>query len=184
MGDALPPVLVVGCGSDLRRDDAAGRRVAERIAERLAVRADAEVEVRSVTQLVPELAAEMAGRELVVFVDAQPDASEVTVRRVSTAAAAGPTTHHMTPEGLLALAGVLEVEVGEVVVVGLPVADLGLGVGLSAVAEASVAEGESLVRRLCDARGLQNRDGGSGGGMAGRLVRFDAAAHTPHLEER
>ena len=46
------PVLVIGVGSELRRDDAVGRRVVER----LETDGLGAVEVRSLHQLTPELA--------------------------------------------------------------------------------------------------------------------------------
>jgi hydrogenase maturation protease len=124
-------VLVVGVGSELRRDDGAGRHVAETIARV----APAGVESRSVHQLAPELAVELVGRRLVLIVDAAVDVTEVTVRSVELVAAeaggTGVMTHHLDPAALVGLAALFGPPPDEVVVVSLPVRDLGIGTGLS-----------------------------------------------------
>ena len=119
-------VLVVGVGSDLRRDDGVGRVVAEDIEERMLPG----VVVRSVTQLVPELAEAMVAVDRVIFVDAALDIAEVTVMRPEPGRSdAG--SHHGDAGSLLALAGLIGGPVPEAYVVSVPVADLGLGTGLT-----------------------------------------------------
>jgi hydrogenase maturation protease len=129
-------VLVIGVGSELRGDDAAGRYVADEV-ERIAPPG---VEVRSVHQLTPELAIEVADRELVIVVDADVDVEAVTWR---TAAASGgrpgAMTHHLDPGALLGLASLFGAPPAQVVLVSIPVHDLGLGTELSA-ATAAAAE--------------------------------------------
>jgi hydrogenase maturation protease len=139
------PVLVVGVGSELRRDDAAGRRVAERIAEA----GPAGVETRSLHQLTPELATALAGRRLVVLVDANVEATAVTVRSVDPAdAAAGVMTHHLDPTALIGLAELFGPKPDAVVIVGVPVHDLGLGTELSDATAAAVDEAVTTVLSL------------------------------------
>jgi hydrogenase maturation protease len=121
-----PPVLVVGVGSELRSDDAAGRRVAEAV-DGLGFDG---VETRSVHQLTPELASELEGRRLVVLVDAAVDVEEVTVRSPS-ASEAGAASHHLDPGALLALAAWLGWAPDAALVVHVPVVDLGLGTALA-----------------------------------------------------
>jgi hydrogenase maturation protease len=129
-------VLVIGVGSELRTDDAAGRRVADAV-ERLA---PAGVEVRSVHQLTPELAVELAGRELVVVVDADVDVEAVSCRTVTgSGEQTGAMTHHLDPGALLGLASLFGPPPGQVTLVSVPVHDLGLGTELSA-ATAAAAE--------------------------------------------
>jgi len=121
------PVLVIGVGSQLRRDDAAGRRVAEQVAM-------AElpgVEVRSLQQLTPELAVDLAGRALAIFVDASVEVTELTVAELDGPAGSGSMSHHLDPPTLLALAERLEAGPDRAVVVHVPVQDLGLGTRLS-----------------------------------------------------
>jgi hydrogenase maturation protease len=124
-------VLVIGIGSELRRDDGAGRHVADTIARV----APPGVETRSVHQLTPELAVELVGRRLVLIVDAAVDVADVTVRPVVRAGDAdggtGAMSHHLDPVALIGLAALFGPRPEEVVVVSVPVRDLGLGTGLS-----------------------------------------------------
>ncbi len=62
----MPWSLVIGVGSDLRRDDAVGRHVAE-VIEAMALD---HVSVLVTTQLVPELVEPISAADRVVFVDA------------------------------------------------------------------------------------------------------------------
>ena len=121
------PLLVVGIGSELRRDDAAGRRVAEAIA----AQGFDDVEVRSVHQLTPELALDLDARELVVFVDAAVDVAELVVRGLPSGAAGTSGSHHVDPPALLALAACLGWAPDRAVVVHIPVVDLDIGTQLS-----------------------------------------------------
>ena len=60
--------LIIGYGSSLRGDDAAGRRVADRLAEILAD--EPEVEILSLPQLAPETVLPVSKAEHVYFIDA------------------------------------------------------------------------------------------------------------------
>jgi hydrogenase maturation protease len=138
-------VLLLGIGSELRSDDAAGRHVAERIG-RLAWPG---VESRSVHQLTPELAPDLVGRRLVVLVDADVEVDEVTVRPLPPAAApAGAMTHHLDPAALLGLVDLFGPRPDEVVLVGVPVHDLGLGTELSPATAAAVEDAVDRVRTI------------------------------------
>lgn len=141
MTPPLPDLLVIGFGSDLRGDDAAGRRVAETV-EALGLPG---VAVRSVHQLVPELAADLAGCRRAVFVDAAVDCVSVEVRSVAPASGDGALTHRFDPPALLALAATLGDVPEEAVVVTVPARDLGLGEELSPAASAGLRE---AVRRV------------------------------------
>jgi hydrogenase maturation protease len=126
-------VLVIGVGSELRGDDAAGRRAADALAEIGLPGVDA----RSVHQLTPELAVELADRRLVLVVDASVDVDAVTVRAVvrptsRASAATGVMTHHLDPAALVGLASLFGSLPEEVVTVGIPAHDLDLGTELSA----------------------------------------------------
>ena len=138
-------MLVLGYGSDLRRDDAAGRRAAEA----LAARDPAGVEVRVVHQLAPELAAACAGRRLVVFVDAAVDLGGVRVEAVDPRAAGPVTTHHVHPRSLLGLAARLGWAPDAAVTVSVPAADLGLGTELSPRTQVAVGEAADRLAELC-----------------------------------
>lgn len=138
-------VLVVGCGSELRGDDAVGRRVAEAVAARDLPG----VEVRSVTQLVPELAADMGGRRLVVFVDARiGDGSDIRVAPLAEVTRHGTVSHGTDPGALLAMARLLDIEVGEVISITIPARQLGLGAPLSAAAAVDVDDAVELITAM------------------------------------
>jgi hydrogenase maturation protease len=132
--------LIVGYGSDLRGDDAAGREVAARL-HALGL---AGVEVRSLHQLVPELAAELADRR-VIFVDAAVDTTRVDIRRLDLQPPSWTSTHVLDPEAVLGLAAALEGLPAEAFVVRLPAVSLELGEGLS---EASARAVEDAVERI------------------------------------
>ena len=149
MSDRVPAVLVLGVGSELRSDDAAGRRVAEAIAEV----APADVEVRSVHQLTPELALDLAGRDQVVIVDAAVDVADVTVRRIDPATVEPAFSHHLDPTALLALAARLGAVPRALTVVSVPAHDLGLGTQLSQATAAAVIEATTQVLELTVASG-------------------------------
>lgn len=126
MADPPPRVLVVGYGSELRRDDAAGRRVAEAIE----CRDLAGVRVRTSTQLVPELAEPIVEADRVVFVDASVDVGDVSVQPL-TPRPGGGDSHHATPSDLLGLVAALGRPCPPACLVEVPAFDLSLGEGLS-----------------------------------------------------
>jgi hydrogenase maturation protease len=128
-------VLVIGVGSELRGDDAAGRRVADAV-ERIAPPG---VEVHSVHQLTPELAIDVADRDLVIVVDADVDVDAVTCRTVvGSGAGPGAMTHHLDPAALIGLSSLFGSPPRQVALVSIPVHDLAIGTELSqATAEAA-----------------------------------------------
>lgn len=139
---------MIGYGSDLRTDDAAGRHVATAVA---AAGPDG-VEVRSLVQLTPEVAAELTGRRLVVFVDAAVDVSEVRVEHLDPVDVAPVTTHHVDPRGLLALCRLLGDPPAEVVCVSIPAHDLRIGTALTEATRRGVAEAAGRVLDLVSPR--------------------------------
>ena len=139
-------VLVVGVGSDLRRDDAAGRHVAEEI-EALSLGG---VAVRVVTQLVPELVEPISAADRVVFVDASVAVRVVTVGPVEPLAETG-ASHHATPGALLGLAARLGLTCPPAFLVEVPAHDLSLGEGLSAETAAALPEAVDAVATLITA---------------------------------
>ncbi len=92
-------LLVIGYGSDLRGDDAAGLLAARRLA-RLGFHAIA------VHQLTPELAEQVAAARQVIFLDADARVAsgEIAVERIAATEATGALEHHATPAGVLRLA--------------------------------------------------------------------------------
>src|SRR5262249_11946661 len=129
-------LLVIGCGNELRGDDAVGVRVAEAVArwDRPGVQAVA------VHQLPPELAALLAGAAPVVLVDAsRKEAGAVTMRPLGPARAASGLNHAGDPRELLALTAALYGRLPEAWLVAVPAPRLGFGEGLSATAERGLA---------------------------------------------
>lgn len=138
-------MLVIGVGNDLRTDDGAGRRVVEAV-ERLALPG---VEVRSQAQLTPELAEAVAGRRLVVFVDADVDVARVTVAEVAPDRSSRTVmAHHGHPGGVLALVEAIGEQPATAVLVSIPAEDLSMGLELSRRTASAVAEAVDRVRDL------------------------------------
>jgi hydrogenase maturation protease len=158
------PVLVLGYGNTLRRDDGVGVRAAELMA------ADprfAGVEVLTAYQLTPELSLDIARASLVVFVDADvrglPGAIEVRELGASGSAAGhgsavgveadhqradpGASSHHVGADEVMALARELSGASPRALAVGVGVADLELGEGLSAPVEAALPRVVDVVAR-------------------------------------
>jgi hydrogenase maturation protease len=138
--------LVVGVGSELRSDDAAGRRVAELLGGEHPA---AHVEVQSVHQLFPELAESMLGRQLVIVVDAAVGTDRVEVTTITADDVAGPMSHHLGVAALVRLAGQLGGRPTRVLTVSVPAHDLALGTALSPRTDEAVRDALSRVLELC-----------------------------------
>ena len=131
---------MIGVGSDLRRDDAVGRRVAEAVD---AMELD-DVSVVVTTQLVPELVEPISAADRVVFVDASVSVDRVTAARVEPVRGEGHS-HPAAPGALLGLAARLGLAVPPTTLVEVPAHDLALGDGLSAETAAFVDEAVAAV---------------------------------------
>ncbi|HUJ27732.1 MAG TPA: hydrogenase maturation protease [Myxococcales bacterium] len=124
--------LVIGIGSLLHGDDAAGRLAARALGG------------REVVQLTPELAEDVAAAEAVLFLDAAPDASEVEVVAVR-AGSPEAGSHAATPSSLLGLANALYGRVPErCALLRIPATRLDVGEGLSPQAAAAVRRAVAL----------------------------------------
>jgi hydrogenase maturation protease len=138
-------LLVIGYGNDLRSDDGAGRAVAEMVSD-LNLPG---VEVRTVSQLTPELTLEIAGRSKVVFVDADVDATEVTVRTVTAGPpGGGAMTHHGDPATLLSLTENVGQLPDEAVVISIPATNLEMGFAFSPPTELAIGEAVDLIAAM------------------------------------
>jgi hydrogenase maturation protease len=142
MGDG---VLVIGYGSDLRGDDAVGRRAAEAIAARDL----AGVRVLSVPQLVPELAVDLAQCRSVIFVDASATDDTVRVRRLAPVSPPSRLSHSVAPQSLLALAAAVDGAPADAVVVTIPASEFGLSTTLSEATTAAMSEAVERIVGLC-----------------------------------
>ncbi len=152
-GAAVAPCLVLGWGSDLRGDDAVGRRLAERVAGW----AVPGVTAHALHQLTPELAEPIAAARRVVFLDAYPAAAPGDgVQCAALApASASPTTlgHRADPAALLALAGTLYGRQPEAWLVGIPAHAFTLGAPLSSGTAAALDDAATRVRELIENAG-------------------------------
>lgn len=141
----MADTLVIGYGNDLRGDDRAGREVADRI-EAAGL---PDVEVRSQAQLTPELALDISRCDVVVFVDADVDCTELTIRPAE-ARERGPRamSHHTDPETILLLAHDVGEAPREAHVISIPASDLSLGFEMSPATQAAVAEAVEIITAL------------------------------------
>ena len=142
--------LVLGYGNTLRRDDGAGVEVARQ----LAALALADVEIVEAHQLLPEHAELLARADRAIFADASVDADlpGVALEQLDPpdpGAEIRLDPHLSDPGGLLALAAHLFGRAPEAWIVRLPVAELGIGEGLSPATSTAVNEAVRLIRDFC-----------------------------------
>ena len=140
----MADALVIGYGNDLRSDDGAGRWVAQQVDDR---HLDG-IDVRSAAQLTPELALEIAGREVVVFVDASVDVRELAIEEVEASSEASTVmTHHGNPADLLTLVDQVGSQPKHAYIVSIPASNLGMGFEFSTETQAAA---EAAVDRIVD----------------------------------
>ena len=145
----MTDLLVIGYGNDLRSDDGAGRAVAEMVAD-LDLPG---VEVRALSQLTPELSLEISGRSKVVFVDADIDAAEVTVRPVTAGPPGdGAMTHHGDPATLLSLTQNVGPLPDEALVISIPATNLGMGFTFSPHTDEAIGEAVDLIAAMAQSK--------------------------------
>ena len=123
---------VIGYGNTLRRDDGVGPRVAEAVAA-LALPG---VRALACPLLTLELAEAISQAGVAIFVDAAVDGPrEVQWRKLAPADSSQVMTHAASPATLLALARDVFGRAPEAWWLTIPVEDLGLGEGLSPLAQ-------------------------------------------------
>jgi hydrogenase maturation protease len=154
-------VLVLGFGNTLRRDDGAGAVAARLLSAEPRLQRD-DVEIREAYQLLPEMALDLAEVSLVVLVDADarglPGSIEVHQIDPETAAREdadargepGASSHHVGGGELMVLAAALTGRAPEVVAIGIGVADLGMGEGLTPAVEAALPKVVGIVVDLVE----------------------------------
>jgi hydrogenase maturation protease len=147
------PILVIAVGNPSRGDDALGPM----LAERLEAWAAPDVEVLTDFQLQVEHALDLAGRELVIFIDAGVATwAPYEVRSVEPDGSPTHTSHALSPETVLAVCARL-------VDTPLPVALLlcvrgesfGLGEPLSAAGRRHVEAAWPELQHLCQSRAIR-----------------------------
>ena len=138
-------VLVIGYGNELRGDDSLGPRVAEAVA---AWRLPG-VRALACHQLTPELADPISRARIVLFVDAaaDPKIRRLTTRSLRPAVSNDFAPHRSAPPALLALAKALFGRSPRAWLLTLPASDFAFGETLSPVAQRSLRNALTAVRR-------------------------------------
>ena len=154
-------VLILGFGNTLRRDDGAGAVAARLLAADPRLAGD-DVEVREAYQLLPEMALDLGEATLVVFVDADarglPGSIEIHEIDPATAARSdadargepGASSHHVGGGELVALAAELTGRAPRAVAIGIGVADLEVGEGLTRAVETALPRVVDIVADLVE----------------------------------
>ncbi|HEY3328955.1 MAG TPA: hydrogenase maturation protease [Capsulimonadaceae bacterium] len=139
-------VLVLGCGNDLRGDDAVGRLVADAI-EKLDIDG---VRVMSVGQYTPDLAADLAEFDLAIFVDACEEVvpTGVRVREILPDTPNAGNTHHADPSQLLGMAKWLFGSAPAAFAVDIPAVEFEFIEALSPIASRGYEDALVEVKRL------------------------------------
>ncbi|MGD0036442.1 MAG: hydrogenase maturation protease [Bacteroidota bacterium] len=140
----MSKVLVIGYGNTLRGDDAAGVHAAELIAKR-----HPEIICVRVHQLMPELAEQIAECDVVFFVDAQEDVTQVNARLIAPSVKTDqPRTHFISPESLLALSQQLYQHLpAKAYVVGIPASQFEFSEKLSTQTDQAMHECVAIVEK-------------------------------------
>ncbi len=136
--------LLIAIGNSLRHDDGAARHAA------ILLRASCDAEVRIKTQLTPETAAEFAGRDHVVFLDADAAAAKVSLEAVRDVCSPASLTHTLGPREVVALARALYGFAGRAWLCRIPARDFSPTPGLSPRARSGAAEAARRLLRLLD----------------------------------
>ena len=150
-----PQVLVIGCGSALRCDDAAGLRTAEQVARwrRKNVRS------MPVHQLTPEIALDLSCCDLAIFVDAcaEPVASGVRLEHVPVEGHQAHTrrafAHIADPRHLLELTSATYGRRPDAWVIGIPASRFDLGEKITEPTWRHIDEALTKIRHLIDHAG-------------------------------
>ncbi|MCC6240974.1 MAG: hydrogenase maturation protease [Phycisphaerales bacterium] len=138
-----PPILLIGCGSELRGDDVIGRRIAGIVAAWNLP----DVQVLSVHQLTPELAEPISRAGTVIFVDAGIDpiacqspvaSGRVCLQSIVSNDVVGFSGHVSAPAALLALAGQLYGNTPAAYLLTVPTVHFELGADLSENAQRGI----------------------------------------------
>ncbi len=167
--EAKPPVLVLAVGNRFRRDDGVGAAVLDELRSRVhgPLRDPAAVELLELDGEPTRLLDAWSGRRLAVVVDAarssvDPSGTVVLVDRLDDLGAweAGLSSHSGGIAEAVRLGGVLQRMPARLVVVGVVVADLGDGPGLSDAVGDAVGGAADLVERTVRQGSARSQEGG------------------------
>ncbi len=149
MKTTLSSLLVIGYGSTLRGDDAAGFRLAEELS------AEEGISTMPVHQLTPDLAAAIAEAEEVVFVDAEfgDYVNGLQIHLLLPGGKGSASSHGCSPSALLDLADRLYGRRPVATVIGIPARDAGLSEQVSAITRTGIEDAKRwiLERWACHA---------------------------------
>jgi hydrogenase maturation protease len=154
-GASLRPVLIIGFGNTLRRDDGVGAVAAELLAAEPRLAGDG-VDVLAAYQLLPEMALDIGECSLVIFVDADLRGlpGSIEIRRIEAdaprsdadeRAQSGASSHHVGGGELVALAAQLTGHRPDAVSIGVGIADIEVGEGLTPAVEAALPKITEIV---------------------------------------
>lgn len=144
---AYVPLLVIGCGNTLRRDDGLGPRIAEAVA---ALNLPG-VQTLTCHQLTPELAPAISEAQAVVFVDASVNRNHgAKLQKLLPRKESQILAHACEPASLLALAMQLYGRQPKAWCLGVPALDLGFGEGLSSEARNGLDHAVTQIARLAN----------------------------------
>jgi hydrogenase maturation protease len=140
--------LVIGYGSDLRGDDAAGRLAAEAVA----AWGLPGVRVLAVHQLTPDLAGPVAEAAMVLFLDAHAacECARPRIRRLAPTLRGAHLGHHAGPRAVLAWAALAAGRAPEGYWVTIPAHTFALGATISPRTRGAVRDMLPAIRRLLD----------------------------------
>lgn len=136
---ASTPILIIGYGNPLRRDDGAGRVVAEKLAQYWSNQGIA-ARVMTDIQLTPEMVEEIAGDEVdtVIFVDSRTDSSALAsqlspfqISPIMVDTVSPSLGHFVEPKTLLVYAALLYFAYPRAWLVTIPGGDFAHGHGFS-----------------------------------------------------
>jgi hydrogenase maturation protease len=100
-------IIVIGYGNPSRSDDGLGWHAAKRLSEESS---SSQLEILTLHQLTPDLAEPLSRAARVVFIDASVEGEPATLRSRRVGPGGPPPSafgHHLTPDTLIALSGVL-----------------------------------------------------------------------------
>jgi hydrogenase maturation protease len=141
----MKKILVIGYGNTVRGDDAAGISAAELIAKSIP-----EITCLCVHQLMPDLAEQISECDIVIFTDADSNASKLSIRQIKPAdEIEQPRTHFISPESLIALSKRLYERIpSEAYIIGIPASKFDFSEELSAETSQAVRECVEKVKKL------------------------------------
>lgn len=141
---------VIGYGNCHRRDDGAGRHVADHLISYFS--AVAGVRVLSLHQLGPELAEDLQAAGGIVFIDAAltPQSRGRVWRRIRPATDMADVSHSLTAAALLGLTQLLYGRCPPAWMVSIPGEDFGFGHGLSRASAGHAVQAVREVTRVID----------------------------------